>query len=200
MPPQTLDDFWKVVVALLIVLDPVAIMPVLVGLFSGMDQREARHVIFKVVGSGTVLLLFFTATGTWTLTLFGVTLDDLRIGGGLLLLLIALRMVIEGHIGLQQEQGYRAAIVPLISPLLVGPGAITASIVLAGVHGVWFTCFAVILSMLVCLLLFLSAKSINRLIGESGTELVTRIMGMLIATIAVSYMRAGLIGAIKASH
>jgi len=197
--PHTLIAFAKTVLALFIVLDPLGILPILVGLRSRMDPGEARHVAYKVVGGGTILLLFFTATGTWVLRFFGVTIDDLRIGGGLLLLIISLRMVIEGRIGPGQEQDYRAAVVPLISPLLVGPGAITASVVFAGMHGIALTSLAVLTAMLLCLGVFMTTNFIHRLLGDSGTDLVTRIMGILVATIAVSYMRAGFIGVIRAS-
>ena len=186
------SDFARIVTALVIVLDPLALMPLIVGLDSRMDAHESRALRLRVVGGATVLLLFFTVTGTWVLRLFVVTLDDLRIGGGLLLLIIALRMVIEGRLGSSTEEEYHAAIVPLISPLLVGPGAITAAVVFATLHGVLITAAAGIVSMVICLLLFMSAGIVNRLIGQSGANLVTRIMGMLIATIAISYIRTGI--------
>jgi len=196
---ETIAEFGKVVLALVIVLDPVALLPILVGIRSQTTPQEDRWIPAKIVGGGTVLLLFFTATGTWVLKLFDVTLDDLRIGGGLLLLVTSLRMVIDGRIGSDPQKDYRAALVPLISPLLVGPGAITASVVFARVYGVWFTSLAVIAAMILCLLVLLSRSFIYRLIGESGTDLVTRIMGILVATIAVGYMRTGIIGVLKTS-
>jgi len=187
-------------VALVIVLDPIGVLPMLVGLRSATSRNEARWVMLKVIAGGTVLLLFFTATGTWALNLFGVTMDDLRIGGGLLLFLISIRMVVDGRVGFgNQDQDYKAALVPLISPLLAGPGAITASIVLAGIHGVWFTSLAVLAAMMVCLLVFLSSGVMHRLLNDSGTDLVTRIMGILVATIAISYIRTGITGAIRAN-
>lgn len=196
---ETIAEFGKVVLALVIVLDPVALLPILVGIRSQTTPQEDHWIPAKIVGGGTVLLLFFTATGTWVLKLFDVTLDDLRIGGGLLLLVTSLRMVIDGRIGSDPQKDYRAALVPLISPLLVGPGAITASVVFARVYGVWFTSLAVIAAMILCLLVLLSRSFIYRLIGESGTDLVTRIMGILVATIAVGYMRTGIIGVLKTS-
>jgi len=196
--PPVVGEFATVVTGLVIVLDPLAIVPVLVGLTANRDPRESRRLIYRVIASATVLLLFFTATGTWVLRLFGVTLNDLRVGGGLLLLLIALRMVVEGRMGSGKEEDYKAAIVPLISPLLVGPGAITAAVVLAAIHGVLFTALAAVASMLICLLLFLSTGLVQRVLGESGANLVTRVMGILIATIAVSYIRDGIFSSIKA--
>ncbi|MGC8863817.1 MAG: MarC family protein [Armatimonadota bacterium] len=196
--PPVVSEFATVVTGLVIVLDPLSIVPVLVGLCENCSPKEARRLAYRVVAGATVLLLFFTATGTWVLQLFGVTLNDLRIGGGLLLLLIALRMVVEGRMGSSKEENHKAAIVPLISPLLVGPGAITAAVVLAAIHGVWFTVAAAVVSMLICLVIFVSTNLVQRVLGDSGANLVTRVMGILIATIAVSYIRDGVFGCLRA--
>ena len=195
--PKLLVDFGEIVAALLIVLDPLATLPVFAVLWARMEPREARCLTAKVIGGATVLLLFFTITGTWVLRLFGVTLDDLRVGGGLLLLIIALRMVVEGNVVGERDGGYRAAIVPVISPLLIGPGAITAAVVMAAIYGMWLTVAAGVAAMLVSLVLLLAGNFIHRVIGESGTMLVTRIMGVLIATIAVSYIRVGIVGYLR---
>jgi multiple antibiotic resistance protein len=189
---QTLAEFVKSVTALVIVLDPMALVPLVVGLYTRMPVREARVLIIKVVAGATLLLLFFAAGGTWVLEFFGVTLDDLRMAGGLLLLIISLHMVVEGRLGPSGEEGYNAIAVPLISPLLVGPGAITAAIVLAGIHGIALTAAAAVAAMLISLACLLSARYIYRLVGKSGAEVFTRLMGMLIAAIAVSYIRAGI--------
>ena len=195
--PELAGEFGTIVAALLIVIDPLGVMPVIVGLSARLQPRETRKLTVKVIAGATTLLLFFTIAGTWVLRLFAVSLSDLRVGGGLLLLIIAFKLVMEGRIADEKEGEYRAVIVPLISPLLVGPGAITAAVVLAAVHGVWVTSAAVAAAMLVSLLLLLAASFIHRLIGDSGTDLISRIMGVLIAAIAVSYIREGVLGYLK---
>jgi len=192
---EALSEFFTIVAGLLIMLDPLGLLPILIAAAASDEKRQHYRLAFKVVGGGTVLILFFTLTGTWILNLFGVTLNDLRIGGGLLLLIIALRMVLEGRMvsGQNGEPDYSAAIAPLISPFLVGPGTITASVVLAAIHGVWMTVGAALVAMLVCLLFFLSAGFFHKLVGRAGADLITRIMGVLIAAIAVSYIRSGII-------
>lgn len=187
-------EFGTIVAALLIVIDPLGVLPVVVGLSARLPPRETRRLTVKVTAGATILLLLFTITGTWVLRLFGVSLSDLRVGGGLLLLIIALKLVLEGRIGDEKEGEQTAVIAPLISPLLAGPGAITAAVVLAAVHGVWMTSAAAVAAMLVSLLLLLAAGFIHRLIGDSGTDLVSRVMGVLIAAIAVSYVREGILG------
>ena len=81
---------------------------------------------------------------------------------------------------------------PLISPLLIGPGAITAAVVLAADYGISITAVGAVLAMLVSLLVFLATGYLQRLIGRSGTDLIRRIFGVLIAAVGISYMRVGL--------
>jgi len=197
---RTLSEFGTVVAALLIVIDPLGLMPILVGLNSSAGPRAARRIIFQVVGGATVLLLFFTVAGTWVLKLFGITLDDMRIGGGLLLLIIALKLVVGGRFGPEEGEDHTASVVPLISPLIVGPGAITAAVVFAALHGIWMTSAAAIAAMLFCLGLFLSSRLIHRLIGDTTTDLVSRVMGVFVATIAISYIRVGVLDLIRIAH
>lgn len=192
---KCLGEFSTIVIALLIVLDPLALMPLVASLAGGGDG--SRKLIWKVISGATILLLFFTVTGTWILKIFGVTINDLRIGGGLLLLIIALNLVTGGRMGSDKEAGYQAAIAPLICPLLVGPGAITAAVVLAAIHGVFITSLAALAAMLISLMLFLMARFMYRLMGDMGTDLVSRVMGVLIATIAISYIRAGVTGFVQ---
>jgi len=196
-----LYEFMTIVAALLIVLDPLAVMPIILSIRASVkDQHESRCLIYHVVAGATILLLFFTITGTWVLALFGITLSDMRIGGGLLLLVIALRLVVEGKFGPDGEVGYKSAIVPIISPLIIGPGAITAAVVLAAVHGVWITVLAGVVAMLFSTIIFLLSGFILRLLGSTGTDLISRVMGVLIATFAVSYIRIGIFDLIRVSH
>lgn len=188
---QFITEIGRTTAALLIVIDPLGVMPVVISLSSHMLPRDAKLLIFKVSASATVLLLFFTVTGTWLLDLFGVTINDLRISGGLLLLLVAFRLIISGKITIDIESEYDAAVAPLISPLLIGPGAITAAVVLAAIHGVLITILAGIAAMIISMLILLVSPLIYRLLGVSGTDLVSRIMGVLIAAIGISYIREG---------
>ncbi len=194
---HTLYEFGTIVAALLIVIDPIGLIPILMGLNSSVGPRAARRMIFQVAGGATVLLLFFTITGTWVLKLFGITLDDMRIGGGLMLLIIALKLVVGGRFGLEEGEGRESAVVPLISPLIAGPGAITASVVFAAVHGVWMTAAAAVAAMIISLVLFLSSRLLHRIIGDNTADLISRVMGVLVATIAISYIRIGIVNLIK---
>jgi len=195
---QGLCEFGTLVAALIIVIDPLGLVPILIGLNSSVGPRAARRIIFQVAAGATVLLVFFTITGTWVLKLFGITPDDMRIAGGLLLLIISLKLVVGGRFGPEDEEADHAAtVVPLISPMTAGPGAITAAVVFAAVHGVWITAAAAVVAMIISLGLFLSSRWVYRLIGNTTTDLISRVMGVFVATIAISYIRIGIINVVK---
>ena len=86
----------------------------MIGAQAFAGQRDGKRLILRVVAGSTILLLFFTIAGTWVLRLFGVTVSDLRIGGGLLLLVIALRIVVWGRFGHDGEESHTGLVVPLI--------------------------------------------------------------------------------------
>jgi multiple antibiotic resistance protein len=195
-----LREFGTVVAALIIVIDPIGLMPILVGLNSSVGPRAARRIIFHVAGGATALLVFFTITGPWVLKLFSITPDDMRIAGGLLLLIVALKLVVGGRFEQEEDTGHAATVVPLISPMTAGPGAITASIVFAAIYGPWVTAGAVVAAMIISLAIFLSTRLIHRLIGNTTTDLISRVMGVFVATIAVSYIRIGVIHLIGTTH
>lgn len=189
-------EFGAILAALLIVIDPLGAVPIILSAVGFVGSKQGKRLVLRVVAGSTILLLFFTIAGTYLLRLFGVTLDDLRIGGGLLLLIIALRIVVGGRFG-PDDEDHEGMVVPLITPLIVGPGAITAAVVLARIHGVPLTAAAAIAAMILCLVLFLASRYIHRIIGDSATHLTSRVLGVFVAAIAISYMRAGVLDVIR---
>ena len=185
--------------ALLIVLDPLGLVPLAVAVTRKFNDAERRRLIRRAVLTGFALLLVFTFTGTGILRLFRITLDDLRIAGGLLLLVIALSVVLNGRISTEPTLDTSTGVVPLASPLLVGPGAITTAVVLVGTSSLLVTALAVALSFAITWIVLRSTTIIYRVLGESGSDIIARIMGILLAAIAVVYVREGIIGIAKAA-
>ncbi|HUV04814.1 MAG TPA: MarC family protein [Armatimonadota bacterium] len=175
--------------ALFIVTDPLGLVPIFMALTHGATPDERRAIFARATFVGFLLILLFTFAGTGILSLFGITLSDFKIAGGILLLVIALRIVGEAHYG-EAGRG-RPGVVPLAIPLLVGPGAITTTIVLIGTYGVWITFSAVVLSFALAFLIFRYASTFYRYLGKTGSDVIAKIMGMLLAAIAVKFIREG---------
>ncbi len=181
----------KATVALLIVVDPVGLLPFVVAGTRELTPATRRRLLSQAVLVGLILLLGFTLLGVYILELFRITLEDFQIAGGILLLVIALTMVTAGHWGPQRE-GEGSGLVPLATPLLTGPGAITTSIVMLSRYGAAVVVAAIVITFGLSWLVMQSSTRILRLLGDTGSDVVARIMGMLLAAIAVQYIREGI--------
>ena len=187
---SSLVPLLKATTALFIIIDPIGLIPIFMTLTQGYAEEERRAIFSRAALVALVLLLLLTFTGTGILSLFGITLSDFKIAGGILLLVLALRITNEAHYG--ESSGGRPGVVPLAVPLLVGPGAITTTIVLIGTYGVWITFAAVMLDFVIIYLIFRYVGFLYKYLGETGSDVIAKIMGMLLGAIAVQFIRQGL--------
>lgn len=196
--------------ALIALVNPLGNLPIFISYTVGERKNVQRLLAVFVAATVLVFLLLFLVTGQAILEFFGISLAAFRIAGGILLLLVGLGMVrshedktvetlmekAERDDLLVAESQYRKIIVPLGIPLFVGPGSITTVILYAsqskndetfiGLVGVIIAVSAVVL---LCLL---SAEFIKKLIGETGLDIATRILGLLLAAIGVQFILGGL--------
>ena len=189
-------------VALFVTIDPVGTAPLVPALTAGMTRRQRRGVAFRAVLVGGAVLTLFGLAGEMALEVVGVSLPAFRIAGGLLLFLIAVEMLFERRTRRRESTadaeapGDDPSVFPLAIPFLAGPGAITTMILLAGSADGAAELLAVHLAMaavlLVAMVLFLAAGLIETLLGRTGIIVVTRLLGMLVAAIAVEFVLTGL--------
>lgn len=202
-------------VTFLVVIDPIGVAPMFTALTRGGNDRYRRRMAFKGVGVAASIMLFFALTGDGLLRFLGISLAAFRISGGILLFLLAIDMVFARPSGLrsatvreQEETQYRddIAVFPLAFPLLAGPGALTTILLTtSGLRpqsqpllflGVLGVLLAVLLLTLLCLLL---APRLMKLLGQTGANVVDRILGVILAALAVQFviegLRASLFGA-----
>jgi len=177
--------------ALWIVMDPLGNLPIFVALTREQTSAERRRLLFNAWIVALVILVVFVFGGRWVLGVFGIELADFEIAGGALLFIIAVRMVLRGH----PDAGDSGAegIIPIACPLLVGPGAITTTLVFLGVHKTWLTFGAILLAFAGTLPVLLLTDVLYRLLGKTGSSVVARIMGIIIAALGVLYVRRGIL-------
>ncbi|NDV01618.1 MarC family protein [Pseudoroseicyclus tamaricis] len=189
---------------LFVIIDPPGLVPVFIALTSGMDPRHRRTLALRAIAVSAVLMAAFLLLGEAVLGFVGITLPAFRIAGGVLLFLTALDMLFERRQDRRrgQAEGEVAApdhdpsVFPLALPLIVGPGAITTLILFAGQSdgpGDLLAVAAVAGAILgIVFLAFLAAPSIERLLGAVGINVVTRVLGMLLAALSVQFILDGL--------
>ncbi len=189
------------------ILNPFGAVPVFIALTESYPKKEMDLVAKKTVIYALAILLAFALFGEWILKFFGISLDAFKIAGGILLLLISLDMVRgkqEAKIHKKDvEAAYEIdeiALMPLATPLLAGPGSITACMVAMAEAPTIEDKFLVILAILVSLgvtyLTLLSAESILGKIGKLGIRILTRMMGFILTAIAVQMIVSGIKGAL----
>ena len=191
---------------LFIIIDPPGLAPVFIALTSGMTDRQRRAIAIRAFVVSVVLMMVFLFSGEAVLAFIGISMDAFRIAGGILLFLTALDMLFQKRQARREENAAEGqaehhddpSVFPLALPLIVGPGAITTVILLAGqAQGAAdLTAIAamIIFVLLIVLLAFFIAPAIERALGKTGLNIVTRLLGMLLAALAVQFVLDGLRG------
>ena len=200
-----LQHYARFFVTLLAVLDPFLAIPIYVGV-TAQKSETARRTLARVVTFTVFAVLASSAfAGEAILNLIGASLPAFRVGGGLVLLLMALAMLSAQAGGLRQseaeaeelEHGHLSGVVPLAVPLLAGPGAISTAIIAAEAGGFVHRMLIVSCVFLVCVVLWFVlrlAHVIAPRIGQTGLNIATRLLGLLLTAIAIQTMAEGLKG------
>ncbi|EAQ06461.1 MULTISPECIES: MarC family protein [Yoonia] len=189
-----------------IIMDPPGLVPVFIALTQGMSAEQRRAIAVRACIVAGVLMILFLFVGEAVLGFIGISMDAFRIAGGILLFLTALDMLFQRRQARradnaaegQAEHQDDPSVFPLALPLIVGPGAITTIILLAGnaTSAADFGAIAGVLMavLLITFLAFLVAPTIERALGKTGLNIVTRVLGMLLAALAVQFVLDGLRG------
>ncbi len=188
-----------------VVVSPISGVVTFISLTSKMTHEEKNQIAKKSVTLACLIALFFAITGSIILDLFSISVDSLRVAGGLLLFSIAFDMmhakvsresITEEEISqsLEREDIW---VFPIGLPLLTGPGAISTVIVLMGstesIQQKIIILISIIMTFVVCLYIFLFSRRIHKFIGYNGMLVFTRLMGLLLAALAVDLTSTGII-------
>lgn len=188
---------------LFVVIDPPGLVPLFIALTRGMNSERRRAMALRACIIAAVLLTIFGLAGESILGFIGISMPAFRIAGGILLFLTALDMLFERRT--QRREGQHAdpdhdpSVFPLATPLIAGPGAIASIILLVGQAGNgWagaFTIIGLMLAMMgVTFLFLLASPPMERLLGRTGTIVITRLLGMLLAALSVQFVIDGVKG------
>ena len=201
---MTWDLFMTAFVTLFLVIDPIGLVPFFIALTNDCNASERRTIAFRAVGLSFVLLATFTFVGDKILATIGIGMPAFRIAGGMLLFLIAVDMLFEKRTERRGNQARSVerldpTVFPLTTPLVVGPGAIAAVILLAGDEADPWIALGITMGALAAVLvtvlsLFLISGGIARLLGKVGITVMTRLMGMLLAALAIQFVVDGIQG------
>lgn len=185
----------KEFISLWVVIDPIGSIPVFIAVTAGLSAASRRMIAIKATLISIAILLFFLVAGQFLLEALSIHLEAFQIAGGIVLFLFALTMIF-GDSKPEEEQKQihgdvsHLAVFPLAVPSLASPGAMLAVVMLTDNHRYsiqeqFITAGAMLSVMLITLMLFLMAGPIQRLIGNAGASIISRVMGLVLASVAV---------------
>ncbi len=187
-------------VTMFVVIEPIALAPLFVALTTGRTQAERRRIALRACFIAMILLTLFGVAGESVLSIIGIGMPAFRISGGLLLFMIAAQMLFERRNQWREPNVADSpdpSVFPLATPLIAGPAALTSMVLLTGqqsgnwtgilvVHGVVLAVVAA------AYVLFLAGGVIERILGQTGTAVIHRLLGILLAAMAVQFIIDGL--------
>lgn len=204
---MTSDFIISIFITLMVTIDPLGMVPIFVSLTVSMTTRQKRTVALRSSFIALIVLTVFALFGEKVLGVLGITLPAFRTAGGLMLLWIGFEMVFEKREERKSATAERAisdkhvndvAAFPLAIPLMAGPGAITATMLIAAKsHGDWVALGTLIgliaVVLMLCSVVFILSGRIEHLIGETGRIVLSRLLGVILAALAVQYIADGII-------
>jgi multiple antibiotic resistance protein len=206
-----LDSAITTFVTLFVTIDPPGPAPLFLVLTGGMTRGERRRVATRSILIALAILLLFAVAGTAILTVFGITLHAFRIAGGLLLFYIAFEMVFEKRQERHEKSAqqvstedriHHLAVFPLAIPLIAGPGAISATILLSDrfsdAPGLSILVAIILAILAITYLVFMLAERVDGLLGKTGRMVLTRLLGVILAALSVQFVADGISALIAA--
>jgi multiple antibiotic resistance protein len=189
--------------SIFVIVNPIEATLVYVTLTTGLNSHDKRHIYRRTTFMAFSIAILFAVAGDVVLRIFSITVDSLRVAGGVLLFLVAIDMlrgvrqqkkVTEAEI-MDANRREDIAVFPLATPLLTGPGAITTVVVLMGAAGTFaekgLVLLAIVLTFLATFFILKFSEYIDKALGITGIMVMTRIMGLILGAVAVNFVAAG---------
>lgn len=206
-----IELFLSAFAVLFVIIDPPGCAPIFATLTRGTSRRHQNVMAFKSVTVATIILVLFAYFGDWVFAKLGISLDALRIAGGIMLFIIGLNMVFEKRTETRNDRAEELleevedpediAVFPMGIPMIAGPGTMASLLILSSEAGnalrqqvAIMSALAVVL--IITLISFLIAGPLMKLMGKTFTNVLTRVLGVLLATLAAQFILDGVAGAL----
>ncbi len=195
---------------LFVIIDPPGCAPIFATLTQGTSKKHQRQMAFKSVAVASIILIGFAYVGEWLFSKLGISLDALRIAGGIMLFMIGLNMVFEKRTEKREDRAEDLldeiedpediSVFPMGIPMIAGPGTMASLLILMGKSDNGWQelsiLAALVLVLVITLISFLVAGPLMKLMGKTFTNVLTRVLGVLLATLAAQFIIDGVKGAL----
>lgn len=192
IPDTFSEDLIRTIIILFVVIDPIGTIPITIGITKNLDKKKKRSLYKNAIMAVVILLLIFAFAGSQILSIFEIDLSSFMIAGGALLFIVAIEFLTHGEWrlggGNMENEG---GIVPLAFPMLSGPGALTIVLISFQSSGGLVTLISIIVVTAITYIVLLASEPINRLLGQRGSLIVTRVFAIFIAAFAIQFIING---------
>jgi len=178
-------------IPLFVAIDVFVVLPIFISMTEDMPKTKRKLIIRDSILTALIVSLVFVAMGEAIFRILGITADDFKIAGGLVLLVFAVLDLIK-HSEERRRPTGKLGVVPIGVPLIVGPAVLTTLLVLVDHYGVLSTIISLVLNMIVVWLSFINAQRIVNLFGKGGITAISKVMALLLASIAIMMIRLGI--------
>jgi multiple antibiotic resistance protein len=192
---DALSRFLLVFVPIFVAVDILGVLPTYYALTESLAAHEKRRVALQSVLTALFVTVAFMLLGQGTFTILGVQVEDFMIAGGILLLVFAVGDLLrDGVRSSSPKSALTLGVVPLGTPIIAGPATLTTSLVLLGTHGFWPVFLSLALNLGLAWVVVRHADRVIRLLGVNGATAIGKVFYLLLAAIAVSMIRRGVMG------
>lgn len=190
--------FFEVWIAVFVAMGPLTVLPMFLSMTDGMEVSEMRQLARRAALTAFVVAVTLVLLGQALFRFLSITVDDLRVAGGVILMLISVYdLVFTKERRKRAEVSTDTGVVPLGTPLIVGPGTMTTCVVLADSHGRFLVIGSVLANVIITWLLLHFADQIKRFVPPAVSRAFGKVMSLFLAAIAVAMFRAGIVGFIR---
>jgi len=185
-------EFLLVIIPVFVAVDPIGLLPIFVSLTRELDNKQRRRILMESILTAMCLAGGFIFLGKATFNLLGITVGDFMVAGGAILFCLAMIDLVNPGKP-DRIQVSELGVVPLGTPLIVGPAVLVTSLILIDQYGAAATLISVFVNLLFVWLLFSFSEVVMKLLGEGGTKALSKLVSLLLAAIGVMMVRKGLI-------
>ena len=186
-----MKEFWICFVPLFVAVDAVGVLPIFLGLSRDLNSRDRSGLIVKSVISATLVAELFILFGKDLLEALGITMADFMVAGGAVLFFMSIGDLVRLGSRVEGAGQDDWGVVPLGVPLIAGPAVLTTAVLQREIHGLWLAMGAMAANTLLAGVVFWLAKPINRILGQTGAKIVSKIASLFLAAIGVMLVRRG---------
>ncbi len=185
------EQLLLVFIPLFVSIDIIGTSPIFLGFTQGISDKHRKTLILQALITAFVVAIVFLFAGMGILRFLGITINDFRISGGLILLILSINDILSSS-ETRRNPGTNIGIVPLGIPLIMGPAALTTIVILADTHGYVLTLVSLIINFIIIFLVLSNVKFITRFIGEGGAKAFAKVASLLLSAYAVMMIREGI--------